>query len=428
MDHLLAWQRLKSMQPRVSFDEVIDVVLENEKKRFALKYVGGDGDGDGQDGHDQEQGQGQGQEQEQQEQEQEQVDNTETDTKRAISKYEMLKNQGGWGGGQLDTSLHVQRFFIRATQGHSMDTVEAENLLTPITLDDPSSIPETVVHGTFYGAWDAIMASGGLEKMSRNHVHFATGPRFQDVMARIGTSTSTSTSTGTSKADHGVTNDSDTRDGTTDDGGDRDKDKGKGKSKSKSKSEEEEEDEEEEDNHPATTDADAKGSGKSKDKGKGGGISEVLGKNKVISGMRSDAQILVYVDIRRALVEQPDMKWWRSENGVILTDGVAVTTTTTTTDTAAAANGGDDAAAAAAAANAQDQAAQGDNSSNKVVPTSYFSAAVEIKEGVGLLYESGRGVVTPLPERLRSRGVPRGKGGRGRGGGGGRGGRGRGRG
>ena len=39
VDHLLGWQRLKSMQPPVTFEEVIEVVEESEKKRFALKYV-----------------------------------------------------------------------------------------------------------------------------------------------------------------------------------------------------------------------------------------------------------------------------------------------------------------------------------------------------------------------------------------------------
>ncbi|KAJ9646180.1 tRNA 2'-phosphotransferase [Knufia peltigerae] len=344
MDHLLDWQRLKSMQPRVTFEEVVDVVLENEKKRFSLKYVGDD---------DQDQGEQQQRAQQQQEDTETQ---TETETQRAISEYETLKNTGG---GQLDTR-QSQRFYIRATQGHSMATVEAENLLTPITLDDPASVPDTVVHGTFYGSWEAILSSGGLKKMNRNHVHFATGPKYQDVMDGIG------------QGHHDVKND--TKGGTTEGDGD-------GKS--------------------ADRDGQDKGGGNSR----GGSNETLLQKNKVISGMRSDAQILVYVDIRRALVEQPDMKWWRSENGVVLTDGVAVTTKKEEEEE-------DDA-----------QKQQTPSQNDKVVPTKYFTAAVEIKQGLGLLYEDGKGVVNQLPERLRTRGVPRGKGGpRGRGGrGGGRG-------
>ncbi|KAK5282308.1 tRNA 2'-phosphotransferase [Exophiala xenobiotica] len=130
-----------------------------------------------------------------------------------------------------------------------------------------------------------------------------------------------------------------------------------------------------------------------------------------VLGMRSDAQILVYIDIRRALEESSgQMKWWRSENGVILTDGIIA---------------GD-----------RDRDEEGGGrgrgrEEDKIVPTRFFAAAVEVKEGLGLLWEHSRGVVQELPERLKARGVPRGKGRgeRGRGGGGaGGGGRGRGRG
>ncbi len=39
VDHLLAWQRLRSMNPPVTMAELVEVVQENEKKRFALKVV-----------------------------------------------------------------------------------------------------------------------------------------------------------------------------------------------------------------------------------------------------------------------------------------------------------------------------------------------------------------------------------------------------
>ena len=51
-------------------------------------------------------------------------------------------------------------------------------------------------------------------------------------------------------------------------------------------------------------------------------VDKSLVENKVRSGMRSDAQILIYIDIRRSL--EAGMKWWRSENGVLLTEGIAV--------------------------------------------------------------------------------------------------------
>jgi 2'-phosphotransferase len=63
-------------------------------------------------------------------------------------------------------------YLIRANQGHSIK-VEDEGLLEPITLE--SELPTTVVHGTTHRAWPLILSTGGLKKMTRNHVHFAAG-------------------------------------------------------------------------------------------------------------------------------------------------------------------------------------------------------------------------------------------------------------
>ncbi len=43
----------------------------------------------------------------------------------------------------------------------------------------------------------------------------------------------------------------------------------------------------------------------------------------VIPGLRRDAQVLVFLDVRRALREDPRLQWWRAENGVVLTEGDA---------------------------------------------------------------------------------------------------------
>lgn len=64
-------------------------------------------------------------------------------------------------------------YLIRANQGHSIK-VDVEGLLTPITLA-VGNIPDTVVHGTDEPAWRLIMKSGGLRRMGRNHIHFASG-------------------------------------------------------------------------------------------------------------------------------------------------------------------------------------------------------------------------------------------------------------
>lgn len=108
----------------------------------------------------------------------------------------------------------------------------------------------------------------------------------------------------------------------------------------------------------------------------------------VISGMRADAEVLVYVDVGKSL-EDGAMTWWVSDNGVVLTEGV------------------------------------GDEG---LVPARYFRKVVARREDAGTLWRDGEWVAD-LPEHLRDRPPPA-KGGRGRGGGrGGKGGgRGRGRG
>ena len=64
-------------------------------------------------------------------------------------------------------------FLIRANQGHSIK-VDTEGLLTPITVE-ASNVPATVVHGTDERAWKLILGGGGLRRMTRTHIHFASG-------------------------------------------------------------------------------------------------------------------------------------------------------------------------------------------------------------------------------------------------------------
>ncbi|KAI7138458.1 phosphotransferase KptA/Tpt1, partial [Hortaea werneckii] len=69
------------------------------------------------------------------------------------------------------TSSKPTDWLIRANQGHSLK-VDEEGLLRPITKDN---MPQTAVHGSTHAAWPLIVSSGGLKPMTRNHVHFASG-------------------------------------------------------------------------------------------------------------------------------------------------------------------------------------------------------------------------------------------------------------
>lgn len=170
-------------------------------------------------------------------------------------------------------------YLIRANQGHSIPLSSESLQLTPLL---PQDLP-IAVHGTFYPSYEAILASGYLSRMTRNHIHFAT-------------------------AESGV-----------------------------------------------------------------------------VSGIRHNAEVLMFVDIRRA-VEEGGLKFWMSANGVVLTEGDA----------------------------------------EGKLGLEYVTKIVDRKGQLGVLWQDGE-VVTELPAGLRGRkiqvakrgrGQMRGRGrGRGRGGG-----------
>jgi len=93
-------------------------------------------------------------------------------------------------------------------------------------------------------------------------------------------------------------------------------------------------------------------------------------KEPVISGMRNSSSILVFIDLKKAL--EGGLKFWRSANGVILSDG----------------------------------------DEKGVVPIAYFQRVEERKRGVGILMKDGE-VVNELPEALTRGGDGGGRGGRG---------------
>ena len=74
---------------------------------------------------------------------------------------------------QIDT--RKEGYYIRANQGHSF-RIDADLAMTKLTLDNLKLLnidPDNIVHGTYFSAWEQIKNSEGLNKMSRQHIHFA---------------------------------------------------------------------------------------------------------------------------------------------------------------------------------------------------------------------------------------------------------------
>ncbi|KAF7715560.1 Uncharacterized protein PECH_000447 [Penicillium ucsense] len=289
---VLQWRKLKSIQ--ATFDEIKHAVDSSDKKRFALLHIPSaqpthstvkatttpttipgstePADGELAAGGDQPATAV--------------VEAPSTDDDQANATQQALAS--------VDTD--PSHYMIRATQGHTIQSVDAASFLEPLTLSDTSKLPDTVVHGTFHGAWPMILQSGGLRAMGRHHVHFATGPSLESVLAASGEST--------------------------------------------------------------TEKGDAKQ------------------EKQVISGMRRDAQVLIYLDIKKALAA--GCPFWRSENGVILSEGLPVS------------NGQID----------------GEGNPAKVVSSEFFDVVVERKAGLGKIWERGA-VIKALPENLTKKGTPK---------------------
>ncbi|KAL4881154.1 KptA family-domain-containing protein [Aspergillus karnatakaensis] len=285
---VMAWRKLKSL--KVTFLEIIEAVETSDKKRFALFYTPPSISAIAP----------------------QPTTEDETAAEASIQNESSEEEQSATTPAALAASKTDQtpsHYLIRATQGHSIKSVEAEALLEKLTLDNPEKLPDTVVHGTYHSTWPLILASGGLRCMGRNHVHFATGPGLGDVLGAV----------------EGMHNQN-----------------------------------------------------KEKIEGEGAGSGPGAA-GKVISGMRQDAQVLVYIDIRRALAG--GCPFWRSENGVILSEGM------------------------------ESSSDKGKGEEGKVIPVEFFDVVVERRRGLGKIWEGGE-TLQELPEELTSRRGPKGGGGK----------------
>ncbi|KAL9001891.1 MAG: hypothetical protein Q9188_005151 [Gyalolechia gomerana] len=133
----------------------------------------------------------------------------------------------------------------------------ASSALLTALLPTDEQCPELVVHGTMTPNWRKILQTGALKTMGRQHIHFATG-----VPSALSSKHKMLT-----KTESGGT---------------------------------------------ATIDLDDTQDRKNAE-------DEVEGE-QVISGMRYSADVLVWVDVKRS-AEEGGIKWWKSENGVVLTEG-----------------------------------------------------------------------------------------------------------
>ncbi|KAL9029103.1 MAG: hypothetical protein Q9196_002616 [Gyalolechia fulgens] len=133
----------------------------------------------------------------------------------------------------------------------------ASSALLTPLLPTDEQCPALAVHGTMTPRWKTIVQTGALKKMGRQHIHFAMGVP--------SSSSAKNPMVTTTKPGETATID-------LDDARDR-------------------------------TNADA----------------EVEGE-QVISGMRNGADVLVWVHVKRS-AEDGGIQWWKSENGVVLTEG-----------------------------------------------------------------------------------------------------------
>ena len=261
----LQWHKLKRLN--VEFDELKEIVRRNEKQRFAL------------------------------------VrdpaltlapDHTAFAAANVPDQEHIPKStQGNRSCDDDDDDDDPSNYLIRATQGHSI-AIDHENLLTPLTLE---TAPAVALHGTYSKSWPLILKSGGLRRMTRTLIHFAPAvlPGF-DPVATSSSLLSTSSSQAPpssvdapqgleapAQPDPTISADPDPNpDPAPDLHADPD---------------------------PAP-DTNAQTSEAQKSSAE----------PQVISGMRTSADVLIYVDVHRSMREA-NVQWWRSDNGVLLTDG-----------------------------------------------------------------------------------------------------------
>ncbi|KAF2222749.1 phosphotransferase KptA/Tpt1, partial [Elsinoe ampelina] len=127
---------------KVTLDELKEIVASNDKQRFSMVPVSYAA-----------------------------LPQADPPANHATADTEALPGNPNAGQPSVLDSNNPRDYLIRANQGHSV-AIESESLLTKI---DETNIPSICVHGTTHRAWTLIAESGGLKRMTRQHVHFAAG-------------------------------------------------------------------------------------------------------------------------------------------------------------------------------------------------------------------------------------------------------------
>ena len=139
-------------QTKYSVEDVIRVVENNDKKRFRLEYK----------------------------------DNDDICTKRnntanasklssSLDQNTTSINNTAIVKGEDDETHNNKVLCIRANQGHSLKGLKTDQLLQQLTCEELSNPNLSIIHGTTHKAWRDHIKHKGLNRMKRNHIHFATG-------------------------------------------------------------------------------------------------------------------------------------------------------------------------------------------------------------------------------------------------------------
>ena len=142
-------------RPRYTAEDVARVVRDSDKQRFRLDYKDDSSDANpsSRDGIS--------------------ADDHADDCSTVKSPYLEGCTSNGNDGVQGTCDRRV--LCIRANQGHSLKGLQADQLLNPLTEEELSHHGLSIIHGTTKRAWEDHIQREGLSRMTRNHIHFATG-------------------------------------------------------------------------------------------------------------------------------------------------------------------------------------------------------------------------------------------------------------